>query len=182
MHLVLCNQESVVFSLQCLVAVRRLRSCGAVSDSTLASFQPAFTQASLALVPRCENGSASAMNPLAVIGEVRTQVNSIKNRIANYRSGPDTFRTLTRNVDRLTKHVTEMKALLSSSPVALPPGISVVFRDTLAEVCDDLKSAHESMDQSLSKVFTESGSSAIDRLKSKGPANISRNIFTEQVG
>ncbi len=63
--------------------------------------------------------------------------------------------------------MSEMEALLSSSHVALPPGISVVFRDTLAEVFDVLKSAHESMDQSLSKVFSESGGRVIDRLKSK---------------
>ncbi len=98
---------------------------------------------------------------------MRTQVNSIKNRIANYRTGPDTFRTLSRNVDHLDKHVTEIEKLLSSCSVALPTGISVIFRDTLTEVCDVLKNAYESMDQSLSKVFSESGSSAIDRLKSK---------------
>ncbi len=89
------------------------------------------------------------MDPLAVIGEVRTQVNSIKNRIENYRSGPDTFRTLRRNVDFLDKHVTDMEALLSSSPAALPNGVSVIFHDTLADVCDVLKNARESMDQSL---------------------------------
>ncbi len=82
----------------------------------------------------------------------------------------------------LDKHVSSMEALFSSRPAALPSGISVIFRDTLAEICDVLKNAHESMDQSLSKVFSECGSSAIDRLKSKGPADIPRIIFTEQNG
>ncbi len=108
------------FSLSCLRRLHELSlpDCVAVSNSSLGRFQPSpsFKEAA-ALVRWYENGSPSAMDPLAVIGEVRTQVNSIKNRIANYCSGPSTFTTLRRNVDFLDKHVSEMEALFHPVPL-----------------------------------------------------------------
>ncbi len=56
---------------------------------------------------------------------------------------------------------------LSGSPGAQPTGISVVLGSTLAAVCDVLNISLQTREQSFSKVFAESGSSAMDRLGSK---------------
>ncbi len=122
------------------------------------------------------------MDPLAVISELRTQVKSIENRIANYRRGPETFRTLSGNVDNLDKHVAEIETLLSSSPDALPTGISAIFRGTLAEVCAILQNALRTMEQTFSKVFSECGSSAMDRLRSKARRAFRAKYLSDKMG
>ncbi len=104
---------------------------------------------------------------LAVIAEARTLGNSIQNRLANYRAGPETFRALSISVDRLAKHIASVESRLSSSPDAVPTGISEVFRDTLSEVRDILKYADQTMEKSFSKAFSASGSSAMGKLKSR---------------
>ncbi len=104
---------------------------------------------------------------LAVIAEARTLGTSIKNRIANYRTSPETFRALNLNVDRLAKHMATVESRLSSFPGAIPTGISDVFHDTLGEVRDILKDSDQIMEQSFSKAFSASGSSAMGKLKSR---------------
>ncbi len=103
---------------------------------------------------------------LAIIAEARTLGTSITNRIANYRTGPDTFRALNVNVDRLAKHMETVESRLSSFPGAVPTGISDVFHDTLGEVRDILKDSDRTMEESFSKAFSAGSSSAMGKLKS----------------
>ncbi len=104
---------------------------------------------------------------LAVIAEARTLGISIQNRLANYRAGPGTFRALSLSVNRLAKHITAVENLLSSSPDAVPTGISYVFRDTLSEVRDILKDSDQTMEMSFLNAFSARGSNAMGKLKSK---------------
>ncbi len=121
-----------------LVPQRGLLWCSAFGfvPSRTTSFRAVAT-----VVLRSDNRCPSAMQiePLAVIGEIRYQVKSIQDRCTNYLGGPETFRTLNDNADRLDKHIEEIDKLLSASPDTLPAGISVIFHDTLAEVCGIVK-------------------------------------------
>ncbi len=104
---------------------------------------------------------------LAIIAEARVLVTSISNRIGNYQAGPSTFRALNANIDRLARHILEVETLLQKFPEALPADISVVFNETFASVRQSLDESSATMEQSFSKVFAQSSSSWMEKLRSK---------------
>ncbi len=97
---------------------------------------------------------------LGAIPELRHQINSMKTRIENFRQGPDTFRTLSKNVDRLARHIAEVERLRQTFPSTIPLEISTVFNDTLSSVRDQLVNSNSTMEKHCSKAFAASSSSA----------------------
>ncbi len=101
---------------------RHLPSVARHHLSQPSSVSPAFQQ------------NRSAMEPisfaLAIVAEARTLGISVKNRIANYRTGPETFRALNLSVDRLANNMTTVESCLSKFPDVVPTSISDVFHGT----------------------------------------------------
>ncbi len=104
---------------------------------------------------------------LAIIAETRTLLFNIKSRIDNYRKGPDTLRALKENVDCLADHIAQVEKILIKCPSAIPVEISAVFDKHFSRVRDILVDSNRTVEQSLSKVFAQSSSSTMFKLRSK---------------
>ncbi len=107
------------------------------------------------------------MNPLAIFGEVRTQLKSIKERYEKYQEGQGRFQSLQGGLDRLISDISEVEGLLRAFPSAFPEAIVPLFNGTLEYVHSNFKDENATMPTRLENAFVESSSSYCSSCNSK---------------
>lgn len=125
---------------------------------------------------------------LAILSEVRTIAQSMKDKVVCYKQGGELFKKVSSDLARVTKFADAISAILETSPGALPEEILVLFVETMGALKDTISSVDSTSERFRSLDFSGSSSDGMMQavankarrfLKAKGLDKILKDMENE---